>query len=287
MRLLITGAWQCQPQMVSEIEKMGYDVCLMKCENDPLPCTYEWADGVVCNRLFDFHSIEKFVNLSYIQLTSAGTDQVSAEYIETHKIKLKRAVGVYGIPMSEFAIGAVLEVYQQRRILAEQQKKHEWKKIRGWTELYGKTVGIIGYGNVGRECAKRFEAFGCHIIKVRSDGDHYDEAIKADIVIVTAALTSKTRALVNPSEMKKDGLLVNLSRGAVVNEKVLKKTEHIKGAVLDVFETEPLQQDSPLWDRDGFVITPHCSFSGDGVERRLDLCIMENLSNYITEILTV
>lgn len=295
MKLLITGAWHCTDQQLNHIKSLGHSVVFMQNESDTLPCDCSEVEGVVCNGLFLHHSIEKFVNLRYIQLTSAGFDRVDMKYVEERGITIHNARGVYSIPMAEFAISGVLALYKQREYFAQNQKSKTWQKHRGVLELYRKTVCVVGAGNVGTECAKRFGAFGTRVIGVdiypRVD-DNYemiyalediDEALAvSDIVVLTLPLTEQTRYLMNSdrlSKMKDGSVLVNIARGPVVDENALLDAleDKLLGAVLDVFETEPLPSTSPLWDCSNVIITPHNSFVGDGNADRLYRVIIDNL----------
>ena len=97
-------------------------------------------------------------------MTSAGLDRVPVGYINEKGIKLFNAKGVYGIPMAEYAVCGVLQLYKNTEFFYKNQQKGVWQKNRNLLELYGKTVCIFGCGNVGQECAKRFKAFGCKVI---------------------------------------------------------------------------------------------------------------------------
>ena len=166
MNLLITGAWQSAYENILALEQLGHRVVFMQQEKEGLPCDAEWIEGVICNGLFLYHKIEEFKNLRYIQLTSAGFDRIPMDYVEEHGIEIHNARGVYSIPMAEFAIAGVLQIYKQSRFFYENQRKHKWEKHRGLLELSGKNVCIVGCGSVGTECAKRFKAFGCEIIGI-------------------------------------------------------------------------------------------------------------------------
>ncbi len=295
MNLLITGAWQNAKKYFNEIEMLGHKLSFMQQEKDALPCEYLWVEGVICNGLFLYHAIEKFVNLKYIQLTSAGYDRVPMEYIKFHNIEIHNAGGVYSIPMAEFAVCGVLQLYKRNRFFMKNQITHKWKKHRGLLELYNKTVCIVGCGSVGTECAKRFSAFGCHVIGVdivSHQSDSYDsiESLnkindvfsKSDIIVLTLPLVKETYHLINEEkflQMKQGSVLVNIARGAVIDTSALIKALKIRlsGAVLDVFEDEPLKFDSPLWDMKNVVITPHNSFIGDGNHQRMMNVIFSNL----------
>lgn len=285
MHLLITGAWNEAERHFPLLESKGHEICYLKQERDPLPCEAQWVEGIICNGLFLYHAIESFPNLRYIQLTSAGFDRVPLDYVREKGIEIHNARGVYAIPMAEFAVAGVLAVYKDLAMFLRQQEQHTWRKLRELRELSGKTVVIIGCGDVGTECAKRFAAFGCRVIGVnRSPGarEGFDQILglealdrelqTADIVIASLALTRETRGLVKASLLKPEAVLVNISRGAVVDLR-----GRVCAAVLDVFEEEPLARSSALWDDDRVLVTPHNSFVGDGNASRLCDLILKNL----------
>ena len=257
MNLLVTGAWSDGKNCIAELEAMGHTVTFMQYEKDELPCSYEWVEGVICNGLFLSHPIEKFTNVKYIQLTSAGFDRVDMNYVKAHNIEIYNARGVYSIPMAEFAVCGVLQLYKQAAFFRENQRNHLWEKHRGLLELAGKNVLIVGCGSVGNECAKRFKAFDCTITGVdlypREDSlyseilplDMLNEALKqANVIVLTLPLTEQTRHLIDDSKlslMKDSATLVNIARGAIIDTNaLLNQIDRFNGAVLDVFEEEPL-----------------------------------------------
>lgn len=296
MKILITGAWQNAQEHIKEIENMGHETVFMQWEKDELPCPPEEIEGVICNGLFLYHDIEKFANLRYIQLTSAGLDRVPLGYIKEHGIEIHNARGVYSVPMAEFAVCGVLNFCKQSRFFMDNQKAHKWEKNRNLLELFGKTVCIVGCGSVGTECAKRFKAFGCEIVGVdiapRQDSN-YDRIIlleelnailpSADVIVLTVPLTAETKHLINSNRlnlMKPTAILANIARGAVIDTNALieaLQSDKLGGAVLDVFEDEPLGEESPLWDMENVVVTPHCSFVGENNGNRLETVIMNNI----------
>ena len=176
----------------------------------------------------------------------------------------------------------------------DNQKRHNWEKHRGLLELFGKTVCIVGCGSVGTECAKRFSAFGCDVIGVdlyqREDVQYremfplsrLDEVLPiADVIVLTLPLTDDTRHMMNCerlSLLKDTAVIVNIARGAVVDTGALiEALPHLGGAVLDVFEEEPLETDSSLWDMENIIVTPHNSFIGDKNNDRLSELVTNNL----------
>ena len=298
MNLLVTGAWIGAQEHIPAIEAMGHRVVFQQWETDPLPCDAAWIEGVVCNSLFLHHPIETFPNLRYIQTISAGLDRVDVDYVSAHGIELHNARGVYSVPMAEFAVGGVLQLYKQAKTFFENQKAHTWEKHRDLRELCGKTVTVLGCGSVGTECAKRFRAFGCRMLGVdlfpRADAN-YDGMVplsaldrvlpETDVLVLTLPLTKDTRGLIGSdrlARLKSGSILVNIARGPIVDEAALTealRSGSLSGAVLDVFETEPLTETSPLWDMQNVILTPHNSFVGEGNNKRLCAIILSNLQS--------
>lgn len=298
MRILITGVWRASLQQLKKLEAMGHEVVLHQYEKDDLPVDPATVDGVVCNGLFLYHPIERFKSLKLIQLTSAGFDRVPLDYIQDRGIRICNARGVYSAPMAEFALGGVLQLYKKSRFFMKNQEKCRWEKHRDLQELAGEQVCIVGCGSVGAACAKRFQAFECHVTgidKILCENPFFDRMLPmeqldaqlkaADIVVLCLPLTEETRHLMDEKRlgsMKAGAILVNIARGQIVDTKALIRAleEHLGGAVLDVFEEEPLPGDSPLWRMENVILTPHNSFVGDGNPERLSRIIMENLENY-------
>ena len=298
MKLLITGAWADARSNFVNLRQMGHEILWMSDERGDLPFGYEDVEGVICNGLFLYHPLSHFTALRFIQLTSAGYDRVPMEEIRERKITIFNARGVYSIPMAEFALCGVLQIYKQSRFFMQNQIDHRWEKHRGLMELHGKTVCILGIGSVGDECAIRFRAFGCRVIGVNirpRPAEHFDcvypmEQLNAalevaDIVVLAIPLTEETHSLMNAERfkaMKPGAVLVNLARGAIVDTAALLEAldTQLSGAVLDVFEQEPLPPDSPLWQKDNVLLTPHNSFVGEGNQKRLCDLIMNNLGGF-------
>ena len=293
MNVLVTGAFQLNSEELAALEAAGHKVFTHPDEHAPVeqPERYE---AVVCNGLFLYNPIESFTNLRLIQLTSAGLDRVPLDYIRAHGIELHNATGVYSVPMAEFAVCGILQMYKQSRFFAENQTQHKWEKHRGLLELSDKRVCILGCGDVGREIAKRLKAFACRItgvnrtVRALPDFDEVlpldklpDTAAVCDILICCIALTPETRGIVGKEifdRLPAGAIFVNIARGALADEAALTAWLQSSGhAVLDVFEEEPLPEASPLWDMENVILTPHNSFVGDGNRARLWETIKENL----------
>lgn len=296
MKVLLTGAFSYTDAQLDEIRALGYEIEYVQDERVPVEFDVSDIDAVVCNGLFLYTDIEKFTSLRLIQLTSAGFDRVPLDYIRQNDISIFNARGVYSAPMAEFAICGVLEFMKNSRFFMENQKMHRWVKCRELTELAGKAVCIVGAGNIGTEVARRFGAFDCRVTGVDLTDDdraHFDrvytldrldEALpQSDVVILTLPLTSDNTAFFNKDKlslMKSSSIFVNIARGALVNQADLIEAleqNMIAGAVLDVFEQEPLDEKNPLWDMENVILTPHNSFVGDGNSERMFKLIYENL----------
>ena len=296
MKLLLTGAFAYSDSQIEKIKSLGFDVLFHRDERAKIPFDVSDVDAVVCNGLFLYNPIEDFKSLKFIQLTSAGLDRAPLGYIKLHGIKLFNASGVYSAPMAEFALCGVLQIMKQSRFFYNNQRAHKWEKHRGLTELSGKTVLIVGAGSVGKETAKLFGAFGTKVLGVdlkSFDSEYFDEIYpveeidsvipKADIVVLTLPLNADNAHFFNMEKfslMKNSAVFVNIARGGLVNTEDLisaLKREDIASAVLDVFEEEPLPENSPLWDMENVIITPHNSFVGDNNNQKMFGVIYKNL----------
>ncbi len=299
MKLLLTGAFNYSDEQLSQIESLGYEIIFVQDERIPLQVDVSGIEAVVCNGLFLYNDISEFKNLKFIQVTSAGLDRVPLDYINKHGIKLFNARGVYSIPMAEWVVLKILEIYKKSRHFYEAQREQRWDKQRNLLELTGKTASIIGFGDVGTEIAKRLKAFGVHIIgvdikEIQSEliDEYYevqniDSALsKSDIVILTLPLTEDTRHLINKDRikvMKGSAVLINVARGGVIDERALVKAlrqDKLLGAALDVFEEEPLSSSSELWNMERVIVTPHNSFVSDMYNERLFSVIINSLERF-------
>lgn len=299
MKLLLTGAFNYSAEQIKSLRAVGNDIIFIQDERVPLNIDVSEIDGVICNGLFLYNDIKQFKNLKYIQLISAGYDRIPLDYIKDKKIKVFNARGVYSVPMAEFAIGGILQLVKRFDLFYENKKKHVWNKSRTLGELFGKTSVIVGAGNIGSEIAKRLKAFDMTVIGVDifNDSRLYFDKIElldnlndqlkiADIVILTLPFTDSTANMFDKTKfsiMKDTSIFVNVARGQLVNENdlidALTKKE-IAGAVLDVFNSEPLEERSPLWDFDNVILTPHNSFVGENNSKRMFDVIFKNLETF-------
>ena len=300
MKLLLTGAFSYTEFMLNSFSQLGYEVLFHKDEREEIPFDVSDIEAVVCNGLFLYNDISRFSSLKLIQTTSAGLDRIPLDYVKEHNIRLFSARGVYSVPMAEFALAGVLALYKKFDKFYSNRANHVWEKDYSLKEMSLNNTLIVGCGSVGNECAKRFKAMTGSVTGVdivRPECEYYDRFVpidgldsvlgQSDIVILTLPLNDGTRGLFGKEKfllMRESAVIVNISRGAVIDEEALIKAleeKQLSGAVLDVFEHEPLDSDSKLWDMDNVFITPHNSFYSTENNARLYNLIYENLSAFI------
>ncbi len=225
------------------------------------------------------------------------------------EVLFTNSAGIYAEPMAEWALAAMLHFARGLDVAVRGMAAREWRyePMAGaghpLRELAGSTVGIVGYGGIGRAIGRRAVALGMTVLAVRSRGDsgerppgvaevHGPEALagllpRCHYVVLALPETADTANLIGPVElglMRADAVLMNLSRGGIVDEEALAealRTGKIRGAALDVFRREPLPEDSPFWDLDNVLVTPHAgAVSPRFWERQTDLMV-RNIGHYL------
>ena len=210
--------------------------------------------------------------LRWIHSLAAGVDTLPLDSLG--KIVLTNSRGVYADALAEWVITAMLWFARDLRRLLDNQAAHKWEPYR-IERLEGKTIGIIGFGGIGRAIARRAEAMKMHVIPSRRTAPD-PAAFDADFVVLSVPLTPQTRNIMSAAriaQMKPASVLVNVSRGEIVDEAALVDAlmhHRIRGAALDVFQTEPLPPNHPLWALDNVLISPHSADrAGDSHDRAM------------------
>ena len=212
---------------------------------------------------------------------------------------ITNAAGVAADMMAEYVLGGFLHFTLDIEGLRQDKTGRVWR-ARNMVPLRGKTLLIVGLGHTGRALAKKAKAFGMHVIGLRSrpqptefadivgsPDDLLDFLEDADCIAVCAPLTSATRGMLGRAEiaaMASGVLLADVSRGGIVDQVALAEalvSGHVAGAVLDVFEMEPLPAESPLWGIENLIISPHCSSVYDGWEDASFDLFLDNLNRWI------
>ncbi len=260
-------------------------------------------------------------NLRWIQFHFAGIDfAVDAPLLHRPDLLVTTLSGAAAGNMAEFALTMMLALGHRLPEMSVLQARSEWPSNRGERlralELRGSTVGIIGYGSIGRELARMVVALGGTVLAAKRDVMHPQDTgympegmgdpngdlftrlypIQAlcsmikecDFVVITVPLSPETRGLIGAEQltaMKPGAYLVNVSRGAVVDQNALTtalQEKRIAGAALDVFVDEPLPASSPLWRLPNLIISPHISGFSQRYNERATVMFAENLSQYLS-----
>jgi phosphoglycerate dehydrogenase-like enzyme len=225
--------------------------------------------------------LSRMPRLRYLCALSAGTDRLETLTALKPDVRVTSARGIHGPQMSELAFLSMIALSRDFTRMQRNQQNHVWER---WPQklLYGKTVVIAGIGPIAEDLAARCVAFGMHVVGVsdaRDSAPHFEKLVPrtqlwqaasmTDFLIVLVPLSAQTRHMIDEgvlAAMKSSGILINLARGPVVDEQALircLRDGRIAGAGLDVFETEPLPADSPLWEMPNVIITPRIGGMSD------------------------
>jgi phosphoglycerate dehydrogenase-like enzyme len=239
----------------------------------------------------------EWLDVEWIHVAGAGFDHLQP--VERGDVVVTNSTGVLSPFMAETVLGAMLLLNTGMHTYIEQQRRRVWQP-HPWTALRGKTALVLGLGEIGRRVARHARYMGMHVLGMRARPgtvDDIDEMVtpgtlpaalaRADVVCVHVPLVDGTRHLLDAqafARMKRGVIVVNTARGGVVDEAALLaalRDGTVAAAHLDVFATEPLPTESPLWDAPNLVITPHtadtvadwtsrfAAFFGDNLERWL------------------
>lgn len=216
-------------------------------------------------------------SLRWVHIAMAGVPPPLIKALEGHPAVLTNSK-THGQPLAEWAVGAVLAHYKRFDDLSERKGRREWPERYEVEELAGRTAGIVGLGDLGLSTARLLRCFGVRVLGVRrGENGLLPEEVdvvypradlqgflrELDVLVLAAPLTAETRGMIGATELawlKPGAYLVNISRGALVDEAALVgalRSGQLSGAALDVFAREPLPAESPLWDLPGVRISPH------------------------------
>ena len=240
--------------------------------------------------------------LRWIQLYSAGADRYAGNVLPD-SVCLTNASGAYGPSIGEYMLCMAMSLMLDLPAYHENQRSHLWKDTRRVKHIAGSVALAVGFGDIGREFAKRYHALGGYVIGVkRTPGEkpdyleelhtvaELDDLLpRADVTALSLPATSETRNLFNRekfSRMKKGAFLINAGRGSAVNADDLNealRSGKLGGAALDVTEPEPLPADHPLWDAPNIILTPHVAGSWHAAENfnRVMNIFLDNLGRYL------
>jgi phosphoglycerate dehydrogenase-like enzyme len=277
-----------------------------------------WTRAEVLYTLRVIPKPEQVPNLKWIQFHMAGLDRVPFRPLLERGVQCTSLSGAAVPQMAEYVVMMMLALGHRLPALARSQSAHDWPREK-WElfrprELRESTVGVAGYGSVGREVARLCQAFGARVLAVKHDvmipedrgyaleglGDpegripariYPPQSLhrmlpECDFVVVSAPLTEGTRGWFGAeafAAMRAGACLVDISRGGIVDEEALRKAlldGKLAGAALDVFANEPLAKDSLLWDTPGLLISPHIAGDSPNYDLRAVDLFAENLRRY-------
>jgi len=272
-----------------------------------------WSDAEILCTFMALPEPELAPRLRWVQLLSAGADHAMG-----HDVVLTTTSGIHAVNIGEFVLAFMLAWAHHLPALFDHQRRAEWPEDR-WElfipqELCRATVGIVGYGSIGREVGRLAHAFGMRVLAMQRDAAHTDHGYvvpgvgdpegrvperffhpdelrnmlaECDYVVLAVPLTAATHHLIGEAAlraMKSSAFLINIARGDVVDEPALIRALQegwIAGAGLDVFAQEPLPADSPLWRMDNVILAPHVAgFTPHYNDRAADV-FAENLRRYL------
>ena len=247
--------------------------------------------------------IRESKNLEWLQLQSAGVGGYAGENVLPDGAVLTNASGAYGLAISEYMLGVLLELFKKLYIYRDNQSEASWSYAGQVKSIFHSTALIVGLGDIGGEFAKRVKALGAYTIGIRRKNadkpeyldklyfmDKFEDILpRADIVALSLPGTSLTNKIINRETlklMKHDAVLINIGRGSTVDTDALcdaLESGHLSGAALDVTDPEPLPKEHRLWKIKNAIITPHVSggFSLQETHDRIVRISADNLEAFL------
>lgn len=253
----------------------------------------------VLNRDILTQLLPRLPNLKWIHSEMTGVDHIVSALQGRNSVILTNVGNVHSKRIAEFILGLIFSVSKRipDHLILQQQRK--WHSLAS-TELYKSTIGIIGLGNIGSELATRSKALGMKVIAMDNEPKNNKDVdifvtpqqintllSQADYVVLCCSLNDQTKGIIGKEQlsmMKKEAYLVNVARGALIQEDALfraLKDGWIKGACLDVFEDEPLSLQSQFYTMSNIILTHHSAFYSEEAEfERFDI-FLKNLSLFL------
>jgi phosphoglycerate dehydrogenase-like enzyme len=257
----------------------------------------EFKDPLLLKNVFPLAT-----RLRWLHVLSAGVEHVLSPEIVASPVPLTNGRGVFKRPLAEWALSGMLHFLYDHRRLVRQQEAGVWEDF-DIEELGGKTIGIVGYGEIGRAVAERAKPFGCRILALRrkpenSAGDplidkafspaQVDEMLAAcDFVVAAAPMTPETRGLIGAAQiaaLKSSAVVINIGRGPVIDEAALiaaLESKKIRGAALDVFTVEPLPPGHAFYRLSNVLLSPHSADHTAGWRDRAFQCFLDNFARFV------
>lgn len=259
----------------------GYET--LWCENGAVPTAEEVADCEVLMGYFPPDLIKTMPALKWVQTPAAGVEKLCTDIYQNPDAVLTNCSGAFGVAISEYMITGLLMLMRNMPAYMQNQHNHVWKCVGTCRAICGSKITVVGMGDIGSKFAARAKAMGAYVRGVRRTAgtapanfdevytsDRLVEAVQGvDAVVMCLPGTKSTSGMISKEvidAMGPDTIVVNCGRGYTMDQSALiaaLQEKRIAGAVLDVFEAEPLDETSPLWDMENVVATPHISGHDD------------------------
>ena len=245
-------------------------------------------------------------DLKWIQIGAAGIEKSLFEAVLKSKVIITNASGIHAGPVSEYVLSSMLffsKMFRDFETFKNTKKWAQWDIAKKIVELKGQTLGIIGYGSIGKDVAKKAKAFGMNVIATRrlqkkvESNKFVDQLIptsdlkvllkNSDYVVISCPLTPLTTNLISLKElklMKENTIIINIARGQIINQDDLidaLENKIISGAALDVFAKEPLEESSKLFNLDNVIISPHISGNYPNYQKDMIDQFADNLNRFV------
>lgn len=259
----------------------GYET--IWCENGTLPTAEETAECEILMGYFPPDLMKTMPNLKWVQTPAAGVERLCGDFYRNPDAVLTNCSGAFGVAISEYMLTGLLMLMRNMPAYMQNKREHVWKCAGTCRSIYGSKITVVGMGDIGSKFAARAKAMGACIRGVRRTvgavPEHFDEVLTSDrlmeavrdvdAVVLCLPGTKATTGLISKEvidAMAPGTIIVNCGRGYTMDQCALiaaLQEKRLAGAVLDVFESEPLEAASPLWDMENVVITPHISGHDD------------------------
>ena len=298
--------WRPKPAMAEAIRKRWPQMRVLHLPNydrlaEELPDT-----DIFVGYSLRAEQLKEGKKLKWIHSTAAGVAQLMYPELRDSGIMVTNPSGIFSVPMAEHTLGLLLALARNFPDSVREQDQSRWAQQQIWdkpqhlTELNGKVLLIVGFGSIGREVAKRANAFEmrvwgvtrsgegdrAHAEKIFSAAKLHEALPDADYVLISAPETAETKHLIGTAQiarMKPGARLINVGRGSLLDENALVQALEsgaLGGAALDVAQTEPLPAESPLWKAPNLFITPHTSGVSDRLWERQTAILIELLERW-------
>lgn len=258
---------------------------------------------VVSNRTWDDAYLDDLAPGTLVQSMSAGNDRVPVDRLREREVRLCNQ-DLHGPTVAEHALALALALSRRLPTFRAAQRDHDWRRAVGTstTDWAGKRLTVVGLGTIGEAVARRADGFGFVVSGTKRDPDSYDGTLPRDrvhppeeladllpettVLVLAVPLTDETRGLVDAeaiAALPDDAVVINVARGPVLDHDALEaaiRNGTLGGAGLDVFPTEPLPAESPLWDLDRVIVTPHVAMHTDRFATRFADLVIENYDRW-------